>query len=94
MQAGTYIAIKDLDGIRVLIDRVEIKMGSLVESAVLASNNEEEEEAVRLAVEEIRRMLEGFMRSVEELGEQADRCSRDIRRARTVVLQRIIRHPN
>ncbi|ONK57434.1 uncharacterized protein A4U43_C09F480 [Asparagus officinalis] len=52
---------------------------------------EEEAETVRFAVEEMRRMLEGFMRSVEELGEQADRCSRDIRRARTVVLQRIIR---
>uniref|UniRef100_A0ACD6AQ53 Uncharacterized protein n=1 Tax=Avena sativa TaxID=4498 RepID=A0ACD6AQ53_AVESA len=91
MQVGTFIAIKDLDSIRVLINRVEMEISSMVDCIEFA---ERDEEAVKFGVEEIKKKLEAFMKSVEDLGEQADRCSRDIRRARTVVLQRIIRHPN
>lgn len=91
MQVGTFIAIKDLDSIRVLIDRVEVEISSMIDCVEFA---ERDVEAVKFGVEEIKKKLENFMKSVEDLGEQADRCSRDIRRARTVVLQRIIRHPN
>ncbi|KAF0914244.1 hypothetical protein E2562_027810 [Oryza meyeriana var. granulata] len=91
MQVGTFIAIKDLDSIRVLINRVELEISSMIDCVEFA---ERDEEAVKFGVEEIKRKLEVFMKSVEDLGEQADRCSRDIRRARTVVLQRIIRHPS
>ncbi|WOK93110.1 UPF0496 protein 1-like [Canna indica] len=90
MQVGTYIAIKDLDSIGVLIDKLEIQITSLLDTAEFAIKDEE---AVKFGIEEIRKKLEVFMASVEDLGEQADRCSRDIRRARTVVLQRIIRNP-
>lgn len=90
MQVGTFIAIKDLDNIRVLISRVEMEISSMIDCVDFA---ERDEEAVKFGVEEIKKKLEAFMKSVEDLGEQADRCSRDIRRARTVVLQRIIR-PN
>ncbi|KAL5219418.1 hypothetical protein ABZP36_020102 [Zizania latifolia] len=90
MQVGTFIAIKDLDSIRVLIDRVELEISSMIDCVEFA---ERDEEAVKFGVEEIKKKLEVFMNSVEYLGEQAARCSRDIRRARTVVLQRIIRHP-
>ncbi|KAM3230379.1 hypothetical protein ACQJBY_060895 [Aegilops geniculata] len=91
MQVGTFIAIKDLDNIRVLINRVEMEISSMIDCVDFA---ERDEEAVKFGVEEIKKKLEAFMKSVEDLGDQADRCSRDIRRARTVVLQRIIRHPN
>ncbi|KAF5443980.1 hypothetical protein F2P56_036490 [Juglans regia] len=90
MQVGTYIAIKDLDNIRVLIDRLEIEIESLLQRAGFAI----EKEAVKIAIEDIKKKLGMFMKNVEELGVQADTCSRDIRRARTVVLQRIIKHPN
>ncbi|KAG6709572.1 UPF0496 protein At4g34320-like isoform X1 [Carya illinoinensis] len=90
MQVGTYIAIKDLDNIRVLVDRLEIEIESLMQSAGFAI----EKEAVKIAIEDIKKKLGMFMKNVEELGVQADICSRDIRRARTVVLQRIIKHPN
>ncbi|XP_004289620.1 PREDICTED: UPF0496 protein At4g34320-like [Fragaria vesca subsp. vesca] len=90
MQVGTYVAIKDLDSIRVLIDRLEIEIQSLMDNASFAI----EQEAVRIAIEEIKKKLGVFMKNVEELGSQADICSRDIRRARTVVLQRIIKHSN
>ncbi|KAG6471771.1 UPF0496 protein 1-like [Zingiber officinale] len=90
MQVGTYIAIKDLESIRVSVDRLEAEIAAVLEKAEFATRGAE---AVRLGMEEVRRGLEAFMKSVEDLGEQADRCSRDIRRARTVVLQRIIRNP-
>uniref|UniRef100_A0A0E0M6V1 Uncharacterized protein n=1 Tax=Oryza punctata TaxID=4537 RepID=A0A0E0M6V1_ORYPU len=91
MQVGTFIAIKDLDSIRVLVDHLEAQISSMADSVKFA---ELDEEAVRLGIEEVNKKLELFIKSVDELGEQAERCSRDIRRARTVVLQRIIHHPN
>ncbi|CAL0329222.1 unnamed protein product [Lupinus luteus] len=90
MQVGTYVAIKDLDNIRILIDRLEIEIESLMHNVDFAI----EEEAVKVAIEEIKKKLGVFMKSVEDLGVQADLCSRDIRRARTVVLQRIIKNPH
>ncbi|KAA8536134.1 hypothetical protein F0562_028612 [Nyssa sinensis] len=90
MQVGTYVAVKDLDNIQVLIDRLEIEIESLLQSADFVIN----EEAVKIGIEEIKKQLGVFMKNVEDLGVQADMCSRDIRRARTVVLQRIIKHPN
>ncbi|XP_058081278.1 UPF0496 protein 1-like [Magnolia sinica] len=90
MQVGTYIAIKDLDSIRVLVDRLEVEIQSMLQNASFALG---EEEAVKFGVVEIKKKLGVFMKSIEDLGEQADKCSRDIRRARTVVLQRIIKHP-
>ncbi|KAJ6671331.1 UPF0496 PROTEIN 3-RELATED [Salix viminalis] len=89
MQVGTFVAIKDLDTIRVLIDRLEIEIGALMQTADFAI----EHGAVKLAIEEIKKKLGVFMENVEDLGVQADTCSRDIRRARTVVLQRIIKNP-
>ncbi|KAL2347882.1 hypothetical protein Fmac_001882 [Flemingia macrophylla] len=90
MQVGTYVAIKDLDNIRVLIDRLENEIQSLLQNVDFAI----EEEAVKVAIDEIKKKLEFFMRNVEDLGMQADTCSRDIIRARTVVLQKIIRLPH
>ncbi|KAL2490712.1 UPF0496 protein [Abeliophyllum distichum] len=90
MNVGTYVTIKDLDSIRVLIDRLETEIESLLKNADLVIN----EEAVKLGVEEIKKKLDGLMKNIEDLGVQVDVCSRDIRRARTVILQRIIKHPN
>lgn len=91
MQVGTFIAIKDLDSIRVLVEHLEVQISSMADSVEFA---ERDEEAVRFGIDEVKKKLELFMKSVDDLGEQADRCSHDIRRARTVVLQRIIHHPN
>ncbi|KAL6522640.1 hypothetical protein OROMI_031598 [Orobanche minor] len=90
MSVGTYVTIMDLDSIRVLVDKLEIEIESLLRSADFAVS----EGSVRIGVEEIKKKLVVFMKNTEELGAQADNCSRDIRRARTVILQRIIKHPN
>ncbi|CAL5201802.1 unnamed protein product [Lathyrus oleraceus] len=90
MQAVTYVAVKDLDNIRVLIGRLEIEIESLLHNKVGFAI---EQEAVKIVIEEIKKKLGVFMKNVEDLGVQADVCSQDIRRARTVVLQRIIKEP-
>ncbi|KAF5745691.1 UPF0496 protein [Tripterygium wilfordii] len=90
MQAGSYVAIKDLDNIRVLIERLEIEIEALMQNADFAI----EKEAVKIAIEEIKKQLGVFIKNVEELGVQADMCSHDILRARNVVVQRIIKQPN
>lgn len=89
MNVGTIITIKDLDSIRVLIDRLEIEIESLLATAEFAIS----EDAVKVGIEEIKKKLDVFMKNIEELGVQADNCSRDIRKARTVILQRIIKPP-
>uniref|UniRef100_A0A0E0B9E8 Uncharacterized protein n=1 Tax=Oryza glumipatula TaxID=40148 RepID=A0A0E0B9E8_9ORYZ len=83
MQVGTFIAIKDLDSIRVLVEHLEVQISSMADSVEFA---ERDEEAVRFGIDEVKKKLELFMKSVDDLGEQADRCSRDIRRARTVMM--------
>ncbi|XP_027361679.1 UPF0496 protein At4g34320-like [Abrus precatorius] len=90
MQVGTYVAIKDLENIRVLIERLEVEIESLLKNVDFAV----EEEAVKVAIEDIKKKLGVFMKNIEDLGVQADTCSRDIIRARTVVLQKIIKLPH
>lgn len=92
MQVGTYVAIKDMDSIRLLVSRLEIEILAMVESAHVPGGDDDV--AVKLAIEEIKKMLTAFMETLNDLGEHADKCSREIRMARTVVLQRMIKHPN
>jgi hypothetical protein len=91
MQVGAFIAIEDLDNIWVLVNRLEVQVSSMVDSIEFA---ERDGEAVRLGIEDVKMKLETFMKGVDDLGEQVDRCSRDIRRTRTVVLPRIIHPPS
>ncbi|KAK8517597.1 hypothetical protein V6N13_127761 [Hibiscus sabdariffa] len=88
MEFGSRIAIHDLENIRVLIGRLEIEMESLLHNADFALR---EEDALKLAIDEIKRKLEAFMTTIEDLGRQADACSRDIRMARAVVLQKMMK---
>ncbi|KAG6725109.1 hypothetical protein I3842_02G015500 [Carya illinoinensis] len=90
MQVGTYITMKDLDTIRVMVNKLEIEIESMLQNVDFALR---EEEAVNLAMDEIKKKLELFMDTIDNLSTHADKCSRDIRRARTVILQQIIRHP-
>eukprot|EP01018_Ginkgo_biloba_P031920 Gb_10039 [translate_table: standard] len=90
MHAGTFVAIKDLDNIRVLVDRLEIEIDSILSNIDFCLGNQA---AVQIGIEEIKRKQESFMKTMEDLGEHVDHCSRDIRLARTLVVQRIIKPP-
>ncbi|KAK4759065.1 hypothetical protein SAY87_020366 [Trapa incisa] len=94
MQVGTYVAIKDMDSIQQLVNRLEIEILALVESAHVPGDDDDDDVAMKLAIEEIKKRLALFIETAEDLGKGADKCSREIRMARTVVLQRMIKPPN
>ncbi|GJX68243.1 UPF0496 protein-like protein [Tanacetum coccineum] len=95
MQVGGFVAIRDLDTIRVLVDRLQLDIEEMMMKADhVIEGDDEGDEMVKIAIEEIKIKLNSFMKSVDDLGMQADNCSRDVRRARTVVLQRIIKPPH
>lgn len=81
MQVGIYVVIKDLDNIRVLINRFEIEIESLIKIVDFVII----EDVVKVGIEEIKKKLVVFIKNVEDLGLQVDMCSRDIRRVRIVV---------
>jgi hypothetical protein len=87
MHAGTFIAIKDLDSIRVLVDNLEQMISSILTDADFCSR----EDAFQLGIERIKRKQESFMQDIEDLAQHVDRCGRDVRQARTVVVQKMIR---
>ncbi|XP_022775268.1 UPF0496 protein At2g18630-like [Durio zibethinus] len=89
MEIGARITIYDMESVRVLVSRLEIDMESLQLNTTFALT---EEDAVKLAIDEIQRKLEVFMETIEKLGRQADMCSRDIRMARTMILRRMMNH--
>ncbi|KAK3416052.1 hypothetical protein EUGRSUZ_H01234 [Eucalyptus grandis] len=89
MNEGTKISIEDLKTIRSLVGKLEIEIESIVQKADFALG-EEQEEAVKLGMLEIKKRAEVFMKTIEDLGTQADKSSREIRMARTVILQKIM----
>ncbi|WZZ02752.1 hypothetical protein YC2023_088673 [Brassica napus] len=90
VRIGTYISVKEMDNISVLVRRVEVEIESLLKNAEFAVA---EENGVRLAMDEIKKKLDVFTDTIEELREHADKYCRDVTKARTVILQRIIRYP-
>ncbi|XP_030445006.2 UPF0496 protein At4g34320-like [Syzygium oleosum] len=76
MQAGTFVTLQVLDTIRVLIDRLEVQIKSLLHIADFAI--EGGPEAVKLGIEDIRKKLRDFVKDVEELEKQADMCFRGL----------------
>ncbi|KAK7824484.1 upf0496 protein [Quercus suber] len=91
MQVGTFVTMKDLESIRVLVSKVEIKVESLMQNADFALR---EEEVVKFAMDEIKKKLEEFMDDIQKLSQHGDKCSREITRARTVLLRKIMKTPN
>lgn len=88
MRMHTSIAISDLKTIHTLVDRLNMQIESLMGNADFALRGEE---AVKLAIEEIKKNLEIFTKSLEDLGKQASECSEHITRGRTAILRKIIK---
>ncbi|CAA6667420.1 unnamed protein product [Spirodela intermedia] len=87
MNAGSYIAIKDLENIRALVAQLEIQIDHLVRAAGFTLMDQE---AMRFGVEEIKTKLGKYTKSIEDLGEKAERSSAEIKRVRSLLFQRII----
>ncbi|OVA09305.1 Protein of unknown function DUF677 [Macleaya cordata] len=123
MQAGTIVAIRDLENIRLLVERLgmetansfrQINGNLLVEGNIngnlLVEGNIngnllveeringnllflEEKNKIQLVIQEIENKVSIFSRNIDELGEYVSCCSRNIQKARSVVLQRIMKTP-
>lgn len=93
MRLGNHIVIKDLDNIKVLVDKLGVEMEGLVQNAQFAIS-EEDEDAVAMAVDEMRKSVGDFAKTIDELSDHSDKCCRDVRRARTVIVQKITKHPS
>ncbi|XP_059456365.1 UPF0496 protein 1-like [Corylus avellana] len=91
MQVGTRITITDLRNIEALANKLEIEIKSILDIADFALR---EEDAVKLAIDEIKKKLDVFMKTIHQLSEAADRCGRDIRDARTIVLRTMFSREN
>ncbi|KAL8237239.1 hypothetical protein R6Q59_018320 [Mikania micrantha] len=87
MQRGSLIAMSDLDKIKILVERLEISIESLMMNADFAIRTED---AVRIVMDDIQRKLESFSGHVNQLGETANLCIVNIQKARSVLFQRII----
>ncbi|KAI3726216.1 hypothetical protein L1987_66013 [Smallanthus sonchifolius] len=93
MRMGNHIVIKDLDSIKALVDKLGIEMEGLVQNAQFAIR-EDDEDAVGMAVEEMRKSVSDFAKTIDELSDHSDKCCRDVRRARAVIVQKITKHPS
>lgn len=89
MQVRTLVMISDLDSIRLLIDRLDIQIQSIMQSADFALRGDE---AVRFGIEEIKKNMDIFMQSVEDLRQHASQCNEHITKGRTAILQKIIKY--
>ncbi|KAI3760874.1 hypothetical protein L1987_51275 [Smallanthus sonchifolius] len=93
MRIGNYIVIKDLDNIKGLVDKLGIEMQGLVQNAQFAIK-EEEEEAVAVVVDEMKKTVNDFVKTIDELSDNSDKCCRDVKRARRVIVQKISKQPS
>ncbi|XP_018715574.2 UPF0496 protein 1 [Eucalyptus grandis] len=89
MNAGTRILINDLVTIRLLVSKLETEIESIMQIADFALG-EEQEEAVRRGMLQIKKRADVFMKTMEDLSTQADKSSREIQMARTLILLRIM----
>lgn len=93
MRMGNFIVIKDLDNIKALVDKLGIEMEGLVQNAQFAIK-EEEEDAVAMAVDEMKKTVNDFAKTIDDLSDHSNKCCRDVRRARTVIVQKITKQPS
>lgn len=88
MQIGGLIVETDLENIKMLVDGMKNQIENLVAAAEFGLQGDED--AVRLSAEEIKRKVEEFREDVENLRKRCDRCIDDTRKARTVILKKVM----
>lgn len=91
MEGHSFIILKDFENIRLLVRRLSIQLGSLLQNANLGIR---EQGAMQLVIDEIKKNLEGFDETIEKLSAHATKCSTDVTKAREVILQKIARQSN
>ncbi|CAA3015243.1 Hypothetical predicted protein [Olea europaea subsp. europaea] len=80
MHTGTVI--KKMD-----VDRFRIKIEELLECVDFATRGEG---SVVIAMEEIQKKMNGFMKTIQDLSEHVDKCTQKTRMARNLILRKIM----
>lgn len=88
-ESGTMISINELEMIQSLVSKLETVIGLIMQNAGFALG-EEQEEAVKREVSEIKEKVAGVMTDISVLWEQADKSRRDIVLKRQVMVQKLI----
>uniref|UniRef100_A0A6N2LQF4 Uncharacterized protein n=1 Tax=Salix viminalis TaxID=40686 RepID=A0A6N2LQF4_SALVM len=88
-EVGTFVTIKDMFHIRVLVNKLQVEIESLLNNADFAIR---EEDGVKLVINVIKRKMAVFMESIEDLAAHAGKCHADIIAARRVILNRILKY--
>ncbi|KAI6695346.1 hypothetical protein NL676_023056 [Syzygium grande] len=88
MKEGTKFSIRGLETIGSLVNNLQIKIESILQNANFALG-EEDEEAVKLVMLEIKKGVEAVNGTIEDLNAQAGKSSGEIQVARTVIWQRL-----
>lgn len=91
VQAHTSIVLKDFENIRFLVQKLSIQLGLLLQNTDLGIR---EQGAMQLVIDEIKKNLQGFDETIEKLSVHASKCSTDVTKARTVIIQKIAMHHN
>ncbi|KAK9109661.1 hypothetical protein Sjap_017721 [Stephania japonica] len=89
VEAGTLVVMRDLNNIRVLVEGLEAELEGFLGEVERGIRGEEG--FVFMGVKEIESRVGAFTSSVDELGEYVDCCSRNVHKARSVVLKRIMK---
>ncbi|KZV55163.1 hypothetical protein F511_26122 [Dorcoceras hygrometricum] len=89
MQIVGTLVLVDFQSIEKLVDRFQIKIEELSTYADFAMRDPE---SVEIVVGEIKTKVNDFIKTIHDLSERANKCSRETRMARTVILRKIISH--
>ncbi|KAJ6288514.1 hypothetical protein OIU76_024489 [Salix suchowensis] len=89
LEVGTRLAIKDMESIRALVNKFHDEIESLLKNADIAIR---EEDAVKLGIDDIKRMMAVFMERIEDLAARAGTCQDDIIAARKVVVNKTLEY--
>ncbi|XP_021757904.1 UPF0496 protein At4g34320-like [Chenopodium quinoa] len=91
LQLGTYLSVKDLDNIRVLVQKLEIVIDSLLSNADFALRDAD---TLPMVMDDIRNKLNVFMEGIDSITAHSDKYSKEISLARSVILHRIMKYPS
>ncbi|KAG7539492.1 hypothetical protein ISN44_As13g031330 [Arabidopsis suecica] len=93
MERRAQVNNEAMENVRLKVDELRIRVSLILETVEFAVEREEEEEATRLAMQGIKKQIDAFTEKMEEVGENAAKCSKFIALGRLLVLEHILRLP-
>ena len=93
VETGVRVNRIATDSIKLEVDNLRIRLKFILETVDFAVERGEDEEATRLAMQEIKKKVEGLTEKIKEVGQHTDRFSKVISSERRLVLQHILSLP-